>query len=549
MRKVVVMGWLAKIPFGRGGTAVAEAEPEDAGSTSETTGPALMVLVNDASGMASFKTHEFEDVESATEFVRYWFPMEAEDGLTAFWAMTEQPEGGTDSGAEPLVMIRDTSRDGVVYLFSFVNLESAQTFLREEEARGTNPDAMLFYWAVQVKREIDRWGKLILTPSTPPGVAAYEREGETPESDGWVVREELVAERAPAKPTEDARPLMEEAPNARTGVADPYSPGQETFELTSWMERARKSPPRQRDVVEAAAEVIAASKESFEPPFAAEAEPETGFEDEAGVEASFEEAEPDLLVEYEPVDEAIYASEPVVVTVEVVETAEPAMVSETPAFVEEPEATAASIEVVAEAPELSEPEMQVEIAAVEEAVAEAENYALTETVSETETTDVSEGPLRVRASTNGNGHKSPGAHEVIVEINGHQADHEAPAELTDSESPATDELHPAREERVPSMNGNGIANGHAPHVTSPQGEGTPAGERPPHQSVAGTSETDDQAPEVVHDVRIEAATTGRGDEKISIQIGIHLQSRALKVRRWEVKEEPFEGFKSPPGRF
>ena len=64
--------------------------------------------------------------------------MEAEDGLTAFWAMTEQPS--IDSGAEPLVMISDVSRDGVVYLFSFVDIESAQTFLRDEEERGTHPD-------------------------------------------------------------------------------------------------------------------------------------------------------------------------------------------------------------------------------------------------------------------------------------------------------------------------------------------------------------------------------------------------------------------------
>jgi hypothetical protein len=52
----------------------------------------------------------------------------------------------------------------------------------------------------------------------------------------------------------------------------------------------------------------------------------------------------------------------------------------------------------------------------------------------------------------------------------------------------------------------------------------------------------------VHEVRIDAATNG-WDETISIQIGIHLQSRALRMKRWEVKDEPFEGFKSPPGKF
>jgi len=224
------MGWLEKLSFGKAGAAVAEAEREDADSGSHAkSGPPLMVLVNDASGRASFKTHAFENAESAIEWVRYWFPRESGDGLTAFWAMTEQPEGGYDGDAEPVVMIRDTSRDGVVYLFSFVDIDSAQTFLREEVERGAKLDTMLLYWAVQVKRELDRCGKLTLTPSTPPGVAACEPAGEAPESNGWVVQEAPVTEKAPTKPLGNARALLEEAPNARTGVAEPNGPGQETL--------------------------------------------------------------------------------------------------------------------------------------------------------------------------------------------------------------------------------------------------------------------------------------------------------------------------------
>ena len=97
------------------------------------------------------------------------------------------------------------------------------------------------------------------------------------------------------------------------------------------------------------------------------------------------------------------------------------------------------------------------------------------------------------------------------------------------------------------MNGNGAANGHAAQVTSPHGEGTPASE-PLGRGNSEASDTVDQAPTIVHEVRVDAATNGK-DETISIQIGIHLQSRALRQKRWEVKDEPFEGFKSPPGRF
>src|SRR5688572_17379835 len=99
------MSWLAKLSLGRSGTAVAEAEAESAAFGLQVqSGPPLIVLVNDASGRASFKTHVFSDVAAATEWVRYWFPQEIEEGMTAFWAMTEQPDAGA---AEPLVMIRD----------------------------------------------------------------------------------------------------------------------------------------------------------------------------------------------------------------------------------------------------------------------------------------------------------------------------------------------------------------------------------------------------------------------------------------------------------
>ena len=542
------MGWLARLSFGKGGTALAEAEREDADSTPQTTGPQLMVLVNDASGRASFKTHVFDDVESAIEWVRYWFPMDAEIGMTAFWAMTDRPESGPDSVAEPLVMIRDTSRDGVVYLFSFVDIESARAFMRDEVERGTKPDAMLFYWAVQVKRQIDRWGKLTLTPSTPPGVAAFEPEAEAAESNSWIVGEAPVAERAPAKAVGDARALMEEAPNARTGVTEVNDPGNETFELTSWIERARKSPSRQRDVVEIAAEVVAASEESFKTA-AVEAEPEVFFEERVVADAALEEAEAEAAAEAAP-EGLDVEPEPVVATVEAVEETDTNVVTETSAFVDEPKATEAEVEAEAfiDAPALTEPEEDVEVAAVDRASEGTVDRTLIEAVSATERPDLDDRALRARASTNGNGHKPPLAHEVVVEINGHRSNHAA-AESTDSGSAMPDDLRPAApEETLPSMNGYATANGHAAQVTSSHGEGTPAIERLEDHSDAEADATVDQTPEIVHEVRVDAATNGR-DETISIQIAIHLQSRALRMKRWEVKDEPFEGFKSPPGRF
>ena len=535
------MGWLEKLSFGRGGAAVAEAEREDADSTPvATSGPPLMVLVNDASGRASFKTHAFPDAESATEWVRYWFPMESEDTLTAFWAMTEQPEVDIDAPAEPLVLIQDNRHEGVVFLFSFVDISSANEFMREEVEHGTPADAMNLYWAVQVRRELDRSGKLTLTPSTPPGVVASALEEETPESDGWVVRETPVVESATSKPAGNARALMEEAPNARTGVADPYSPGQETFELTSWMERARKRPSRPKDVVAIAAEVAAASEKSFEERLVADEVPVVDVEDAVVVEAT-------VPTEPEPVFEETVAVEAVEAVVEAEAKdpePEPVAVEPTPEVEVEAPESAAPIPTETVAEEESDAPVADKPVVVQDS-ADAEAQEPTAAVSEAESVKKSEGAPKLRASTNGNGHKSPVAHEVVIEINGHKVG--TPSEPIDSGAPS---LPGSVHEDTPSLSGHANGNGHMAQVTSPQGEGMPAIERQPERADAEAGAESDQTPDIVHDVRIETARNGGGQEDtISIQIGIHLQSRALRMKRWEVKEEPFEGFKSPPGRF
>ena len=277
------------------------------------------------------------------------------------------------------------------------------------------------------------------------------------------------------------------------------------------MERARKSPSRQRDVVEAAAEVVVASEESFKTA-TVEAEPEVFLADEEVVEA---------VVEQEP--------EPVIEDAAAVE--------------EQPEAVVTAAVAVEE----GGAEVVIEPEAVKEAAEITEIHALTEAVSEAKSPE-DDRALQARAGTNGNAHKPPLAHEVVVEINGHKSNHAA-VESTYSGSVVPDDLPPAApEETVPSMNGHATANGHAADVTSLNGEGTTASANPGNYGDVEMARAGDDPKDVVHEVRVDASTNG-GDETISIQIGIHLQSRALRMKRWDVKEEPFEGFKSPPGRF
>ena len=62
----------------------------------------------------------------------------------------------------------------------------------------------------------------------------------------------------------------------------------------------------------------------------------------------------------------------------------------------------------------------------------------------------------------------------------------------------------------------------------------------------------DAAQEPATEAEAKATQNGNGhvDYGVDIRIDIRLDaSRAMKIKRWEVKEEPFEGFNSPPGRF
>ncbi len=107
--------------------------------------------------------------------------------MIAFWAMTYEPlDPSLDAPAEPLVMIRDLRRDGVVYLFSFSDVESAQAFLRDEVQHGTDLGSMMLYWAVSVRMAADPWGKMRLTPSLPPGTL-QNVELDAPAADMWTL--------------------------------------------------------------------------------------------------------------------------------------------------------------------------------------------------------------------------------------------------------------------------------------------------------------------------------------------------------------------------
>ncbi len=517
------MSWLAKLaPFGKGSMALAELDGEINGAAClENTSPPLMCLVSDASGRASFKTHTFADAESATDFVLYWFPNQSEGGIISFWAMTHEPTFGLDdpseSAAEPLVMIRDVTRDGVVYLFSFSDIESAQAFLREEVQHGTDLAAMMLYWAVPVRMEADPWGKMMLTPSLPPGTIR-DSLAPSPTSDMWSlppVRQ--VVEPIRVEPIENSRKVMEEAPNARTGVAEAMSAGDDTFQLTAWMDRERPKPSNENQDSSAADDPSSETASYIRKPrVAARAEPP-----DVAADTHLASQPPEAIVE---ATSALSGSARVEETPRVAEVP-PALVSQVAQDDAEDIALVAEtpIDVIEEAPVMDEAAVVDEVSVVQEAAVVDETLVagVAPVAAEEPTTEPQpdeQPPVLAEATIDGADGEE---HKATVRFHTNGNGHVRVTEVDEQDS-----VEPAPESAEIGVHQNGHSSGEPADANGTNGAEATA------------------LPEEAH------AENGHLETGVDIRIDIHLgSSRAMKVKRWEVKDEPFDGFNSPPGRF
>lgn len=134
--------------------------------------PPLMLLIPDAAGPASFKLESFRDVPSAESFLNFWFTPGQLASVVVFWALTWEPPAAAVSRsaprAEPLALIRDPSRNGFVFPFSFSQMGAAEDFLRQEIRRGVDASLVSLYWAAPVRTQIDARGNIYLEPALPP---------------------------------------------------------------------------------------------------------------------------------------------------------------------------------------------------------------------------------------------------------------------------------------------------------------------------------------------------------------------------------------------
>lgn len=195
--------------------------------------PPLVLLTADAAGPSVRRILTFPDAESAADHIQFWFPVSERSSVIAFWALSEEPVRAIDGEAngepesacatadsapplevEVVVLVQHPDHPDSVYPFSFVDMDTANRFIRQESKRGLDLRSVSVYWGAFAKLEQHPNGAVAITPATPPAPAA-------------TVAPEVIAEPA-------AEPQAEPDPPAAQPASDPlasYTPPAEPTTL------------------------------------------------------------------------------------------------------------------------------------------------------------------------------------------------------------------------------------------------------------------------------------------------------------------------------
>lgn len=492
------------------------------------SGPLLAVLVPDIAGISSFKLRLTESVEEAEEQITGLRP-DVRRGIHAFWALQEQPKPTDDMHVEALVLIRASEGSDLVYIVSFLDLESALSFTRFEVRRGLYLGNVLIYWAAfaQVSEQA---GAVTFHPRTPPKTMPSwpdQTLSIAPEyHPAPQVEDRVVAEPEPAVETEDAidrylrergKRDLEEAEHLVTDRIE--TPEPHTIE---------SEPPSVEDVTPAAA-----------PPAFREPSPMADRivvpQREVEVEPEIEDAAP--MIPPPPVEEPVVAATPEIIDPPVAAPEPVAVIppeSEASIEIEEPVAQAASeatIEIeepiVADEPELlEEPVALIQPAAIEpeiedelfseieeERAALAEAIVLQHPVLPESEDAVDEHTLLDEGAESGMLVEEEPSARLTGALEGFSGDEESAAEAArQRKETELERLYRAAEVR----------------------------------SMAGDEEI--ERPLVVASTEDPTMTPVKPYDEFNIAYEVE---RLLRNRRWTDKTagDDFDGFKSPPGRF
>ena len=226
-----------------------DAEPEaqaPVGPTIDT--PPLVVMIPDVAGVSSFRLYTFTDAQAASRFILSLSRPQRERAH-AFWALQAEPADPLeteDNAGEAMVLIRSEEGSDLVYVVSFVDIESAQSFARFEVKRGMHLGLILIYWASMVNVVLTD-DKVQLIPERPPRVAArlpvspaspgtsYRVADAETEFDDRLAMEEVQAEeQRPAAETAERARLEAEAEEQRRREAEADEQRRLAAEAEEW---------------------------------------------------------------------------------------------------------------------------------------------------------------------------------------------------------------------------------------------------------------------------------------------------------------------------
>lgn len=197
-------------------TRVATGTPEQYSDPESPSSPPFVLLLPDASGIASYRFFSFSSTLAAEHFVEFDLGGKITHDTVSFWAMP----GAAAADSESVVLIRGASPDSV-HAFAFTDMANAVNFVRHEMSVGLTLDRVMIYWAESARIDINKDGHAFVTPSQAP---APQRAA--------------AAVPSPIRPVSDAH--REATAQAATMAEEPKTPAQ-VIDFPSAAKRLRAS--------------------------------------------------------------------------------------------------------------------------------------------------------------------------------------------------------------------------------------------------------------------------------------------------------------------
>ncbi len=489
------MAWLTSL-FKKPETIDDECTPAENGAQPPpvASGPPLAILAPDIAGISAFRLRFFPDASTAAAEIEQ-LPPEMRRGTHAFWALHDEPVLPPDGHREALVLIRANLTSGVVYAVSFTDMESAWSFARFEAKRGLDISHLVILWAAfaTVCEELD--GVSVLPAAAPetkaqqvrtlPSVSTVELEATETAREYERREERTISDGATATDEAPDEAKLAEAETARRAEADRRAEAEEAARVARQVQEESQEELRE---ARAAADAARAQAE-------AEAARRTEAE-EAARRAEAEQAarrtEAEEATRHAEAEEAARRTEAEEATrrAEAEEATRRAEAEEAARIARQAQEELREARAAADAARaLAEAETtrrQETERRLEEQQQAAADAARSRALAETRSSAANEQTLTDDALDDGD---EPAAHGTIF-----------------AHAPATETEEDTETVEIPA------------HLRRADGSGDPTGDLP-------------KAPDLDEfDIAYEVA-------------------RLLENRRWDKREEPFQGFDSPPGKF